>query len=143
MKKTVAALMLSLIIPAVAACSNSEAAGGNISPGMPVQSVSPEVAKQPHEQPSASAGQTEERQSAPVERPDDTIAALKQEEILGLTSDELSAKYGKPQAVTDVNNYLIMRYDFPEEGYQYTEKVISVDVKGLTGKNMRSQLIVD
>ncbi|WP_052476102.1 hypothetical protein [Cohnella kolymensis] len=127
MKKIITILILSLMMLPVAACGNSEPSAGSAGTGTAVDNAGPQANKQPEDQPII----------------DDPADSLKREQIIGLSSDEVSAKYGEPEAVTDANHFLIMRYDFPAEGYQYPEKVISIDVKGLTDSKMLAQLVVD
>lgn len=153
MKKSIGILMLGVIVLAAAACGNSVTPASSQSPAASAESQTPAPSKPasatedeaptPAEEPSESAGDTEQEQTPESGLEGDLVASLKKEQIIGKNNDEVADLYGKPQAVADANQYLMWRYDFAEEGYRYGEKVISVDVQGLTSKKMRAQLFVE
>lgn len=71
-----------------------------------------------------------------------TAASLKEQPILGKSTDEVKTMFGEPAATENLPGVTAWRYDFTEDGYRHDSQVASVDVKGLTSGQMQAQLMV-
>jgi len=145
MKKIWFALTLGALAAALAACGAERPQGAAEPPA-----VEEPATEQPAQEEPA-AGETAQEQPAqkpaaeqPAEALESDIAERIQGEMsIGLSTDDVKALYGEPQAVADDSNYLIWRYDFAAEGYTYGEKVVSLDTQGFAEGDMLAQLTVE
>ncbi|MFD1738172.1 hypothetical protein ACFSCX_16720 [Bacillus salitolerans] len=157
MKKYLKTMLIEMfLISSIAAC-NTVGTNDEVVQEENSQTGEPQEATEKSEQNTENAKQDEENEATnPTEEIDEAtkednkeanntdeniVEDIKKKNIIGKTEEEIKSMFGEPQASSN-KQFTQYRYDFTNEGYQYSEEVISIDDAGIQEGQMKAQLIV-